>query len=619
VPSNLPDGAGPSYGVIHDLHDSKISGQLSKRDTKTEDRALQMIASLEGSADQLGPRPFVGVHSPKSAPGGIEAAADGFFWVGGQQRDLNPPIDWADEPYTEGDDYAFLFNSFIFADTVLVREPPGDLFARIIVALSRIYLDWIEQDWQVDHPNEHKYAWSDHAAAARLVHLAYVLREGVRLGLLDEEARETLALSVIEHADFTLSEENYRPHHNHGLFSDAALKLAADELSVVPEAASWAEVATIRFRSVVELTVDATEGVHLEHSPFYQLVIRNALARFAPTELMPPEQLGPLLERMDEASSWLTAPDGALPPIGDTNVGSRPSEAVQEAAARTSGLRAFPNSGYCVVHEGDSYLILTAGFHSEGHKHADDLSFCLYEGGRMVIIDSGNPGYDYASAARQYSVSPSAHSGIAVDGYTWIRDPRGGAGSGLVASGSVGDWYAILAENPRIAPDDRVARRLVLYRPASSLVVIDEVSASGEEVVERYLQLAPDLDATVQTTGAVEVADEHGARVSTVVPFGGDAVEPDSVSAIRGRTTAPAGGLFFPQFEVCEACTTVVLSRHGGGLLGFRMELGPEAQVEEAAATGSLFGDDAEATVTGLEGATLQVRLQDGKLALSLG
>ena len=38
----------------------------------------------------------------------------------------------------------------------------------------------------------------------------------------------------------------------------------------------------------------------------------------------------------------------------------------------------------------------------------------------MLVGDSGNPGYDYESAARQYCVSPAAHSGIGVDGYTWI-------------------------------------------------------------------------------------------------------------------------------------------------------------------------------------------------------
>ena len=122
------------------------------------------------------------MHSPKSPGGEIDPAAEGQFWVGGELRDLNPPVDWSEEPYAEGDEYAFFLNCFIFADTVLVTDASEDLFERILEVLAGIYLDWIEQNPQVDHPNAHKYAWYDHAAAARLVHLAHLLREAVRPG-----------------------------------------------------------------------------------------------------------------------------------------------------------------------------------------------------------------------------------------------------------------------------------------------------------------------------------------------------------------------------------------------------------------------------------------------------
>ena len=97
----------------------------------------------------------------------------------------------------------------------------------------------------------------------------------------------------------------------------------------------------------------------------------------------------------------------------------------------------------------------------------------------MLVVDSGNPGYDYESAARQFCVSPSRSQRNRGRLIYLDRDPRGGAGSGVVASGSLDDTHAILAQNPRIAPDDRVARRLSIYRPGASLAVIDEVDASG--------------------------------------------------------------------------------------------------------------------------------------------
>ena len=36
----------------------------------------------------------------------------------------------------------------------------------------------------------------------------------------------------------------------------------------------------------------------------------------------------------------------------------------------------------------------------------------------------------------------------------------------------------------------------------------------GDEVVERYVQLAPELSATVLTSGAVEISDEAGETVA---------------------------------------------------------------------------------------------------------
>jgi hypothetical protein len=435
--------------------------------------------------------------------------------------------------------------------------------------------------------------------------------------VLRPEENEVFARSVIEHVDYLSAEENYQPNHNHGLFSDAGLHLAADALSFYPEAAEWSSVASERFRSTLARTVDTSEGVHLEHSPFYQLVMRRALERFGARGLLPPVELSTLLERMDEATAWMTSPDGTLPTIGDTSAGAEPDPPAQKAIEGCIGLRTFRRSGYAMVRNGGSYLFVTAGFHSPAHKHADDLSYCLYEDGRQLVGDAGNAGYDYAGAGRKFCVSPAAHSGIGIDSYTWIEDPRGGAGSGVVASGSLDDTHAILAENPRIAPDDRVARRLFMYRPGHALAVVDEVVAKEDEVVERSIQLSPELSATVLSSGEVEILRD-GLRVAWLAPLEEEGGAPDSVSAIRGRTSPPMGGLFFPKIEQVEACTTVVLSRYSGGMFGYLLSLAPGGdQPAPAWADGQLGGPDAEVTLTGVVDSPLVVRLSGEGLALS--
>jgi hypothetical protein len=593
-------------------------GRVSERGSSQESRVSALLEALDENAAQLEPRAFVGIHASYPREGDIEAARQGIFRIMGEECELRPPVDWADAPY-ESDEGAFLLNCFIFADPVMLTEAPDEVRASVFPGLATLYEDWIEQNPQVDHPHPHKYAWYDHSAAARLVHLSHLLRESSRVGALEPERTELLASSAFEHVDYLMADENYQHGHNHGMFSDAALFLAADALAFLPESADWVEVAKSRFRETLERTVEISEGVHLEHSPFYQLVVRGALERFGSRGMLPEDELRPLLERMDEATAWMTAPDGTLPTIGDTSAGVQPTPEVQEAAAQSSGLRSFPGSGYCMVREGGSYLFVTAAFHSVAHKHADDLSYCLYEEGRLLVGDSGNAGYDYAGPARHYCVSPTAHSGIGVDSYTWIRDPRGGAGSGLVASGSIEDIHAILVENPRIAPDDRTARRLFLYRPGRALAVVDELYASDDEVVERCVQLSSELSAGVLDSGAVEIARD-GERVGWLAPFDEEGGAPDSVAALRGRTTPPLGGLFFPQVDQVEACTTVAFSRYGGGTFGYLLTLSAGAEEPGAAwAEGRLSGRGAELVVTGVDQERVAVKLEGDALRLTLG
>jgi hypothetical protein len=593
------------------------SQSISERETSQDVRVSALLEALERRAPTLERRTFVGIHASHAKDGDIEAAREGTYRIGKVRRELRPPVDWSDRPYTEGDEAAFRLNCFFFADPVVLAEVPDELRASLLQSLADLFGDWIEQNPQVDPPRPHKYAWYDHAAAARVVHLTHLLRESGRLGLLYPEEREALAGSVIEHVDYLMAEENYQPNHNHGLFSDAGLHLAADALSFHPESAEWASVARERFRSTLATTLDTNEGVHLEHSPFYQLVMRRALERFGSRGLLPEVELSALLERMDEATAWMTSPDGTLPMIGDTTAGAQPDPPAQEAIAGCSGLRTFQRSGYAMVRDGESYLFVTAAFHSPAHKHSDDLSYCLYEEGRLLVGDAGNAGYDYEGAARQFCVSPAAHSGIGIDSHTWIEDPRGGAGSGVVASGSLDGTHAILAENPRIAPDDRVARRLFIYRPGQALAVVDEVTAGEDEVVERFIQLSPELNATVLNSGEVEILRD-GVRVAWLAPLEEEGGAPDSVSAIRGRTSPPMGGLVFPEIEHVEACTTVVFSRYGGGMFGYLLSLAPDGDEPAPAwAMGRLAGPDAELILTGMDESRLVVRLAGDALALS--
>ena len=160
----------------------------------------------------------------------------------------------------------------------------------------------------------------------------------------------------------------------------------------------------------------------------------------------------------------MTAPDGALPPIGDTNVGSRPSPAVQEAATKTRGLRAFPGGGYArfgrMAATCSSPLRFTA-------RATSTPTTSPIASMRTVACWSATPATPATTMRAPRGNTASRRPLTAASGSTHIR------GSRIRAAGRAAEWWraarsathAILAQNPRIAADDRVARRLFIYRP----------------------------------------------------------------------------------------------------------------------------------------------------------
>ena len=97
---------------------------------------------------------------------------------------------------------------------------------------------------------------------------------------------------------------------------------------------------------------------------------------------------------MRAAAGWMLTPANRMVPFGDSGAGLAPGYA-QEEAEDAIGLNLMHQSGLAAIREGDSYLLVTAGFHNRTHKHADELGFHLYEHGRDVISDSGVYHYNF--------------------------------------------------------------------------------------------------------------------------------------------------------------------------------------------------------------------------------
>jgi hypothetical protein len=566
-----------------------------------------IVTALE-SAAPLEDIPFVSIHSVPGRTGDIDAALAGTFRLRDERFALAPPVDWWDIPYSRPDERGFFQNSFVFADPLLA-DPR---FPEVLAPLAELCVDWLAANPRTGAAHPHRYAWHDHAAAGRIVIIAFVLREGVRRELLDRATATTLAAGAAEHAEFLLAEENYAARHNHGFASDAALTLAARSLEPAPQARRWAEVAGERFATVLAHMIDTEEGVHLEHSPYYHWIIHGALRRFADAGLFEDLGLERLIQRMEESGRWLVAPDGTLPPFGDTPYGQRPSRgSLGEEPPR--GMRVFGAAGYAAVRAGDAALFVTAAHHPTAHKHADDGSFCLYEGGRPIVLDSGCPGYEYESPEFRYGTSPAAHATVCVDGFDWVGESPA-YGSGIIASAEGEDLYALLTRNPGAAPGGGAARRLLLYRPRAFLIAIDDVEAGPDHQLVRSLPLAPGLDA-VPTAEGLEIRDgEH--TVARLVQLAIRGRGPDGVEMTVGQAQPEMGGFRFPKPEDPRPGCDVRLVGPAGHPRGYALLLAEHPQGRPVEMTWNASGSWVGVRLAGATDSPLEIEIGERSLGL---
>lgn len=571
--------------------------------------ANQLIEALEVASANLSDTPFLSIHSVSPRPGDIEAALEGTFRHHDERFALSPPVDWWDEPYRGANERGFFQNSFVFADPLLA-DPR---FEEVLVPLAAIFADWLMANPRVDSPHPHRYAWHDHAAAGRVVAMAFVLREGVRRGMLDAAMAQVLASGVLEHVRYLLADENYAAHNNHGFASDAAVVLAARSLTPAPEAGVWTEIAERRFAAVLDHMIDGEEGLHLEHSPYYHWIIHGALARFAAGGLFERLDLPGLTQRMEESGAWLVAPDGTLPPIGDTPMGQHPPRSAAAASERYTGMKVFPHAGYAIVKEGGSALFVTAAHHPTAHKHADDGSFCLYEGGRPIVLDSGNPGYEYDSPEFRYGTSPAAHATIYIDGFDWAKHspPHG---SGMAAAAEQDGLHALLTRNPHAVPGGGAARRVLVYAPGKLLLVIDDVEATGDHRLSRHLPLAPGLEAKPNERGEVEILDD-GSRLARLVQVRSPKTPAEDVEVASGRHLPQLAGFRFLTPEEPCASFDVTLSGPAGGPRAFALLVG-STDAPQPAMTWTEADDGLDIVIAGLTVSPLEIRIRENALGL---
>jgi hypothetical protein len=490
-----------------------------------------VLAALE----ELGPPAYKAYRAQAYPSERLAEARRGRFLVQGQPVELRAPVDWRHDFGSRS--WEFTLHTFEFVDVLLYAYTAESDTAALDQAVG-LALDWIEQNPRGGSGTS-TFAWYDMAAGIRAPYLAFTLRSASRERRITARDASTLLSSLVEHGKYLADDANYAHGHNHGLFQDEGLVLLAEYLPFLDQASAWAELGSRRAIETLKATVDWHEAIHLEHSPAYHCTIANLVTRLCRQTSLGGGELATMRDRLVDNAGWFVLPDGTLPETGDTD--HAPAAAwAQHAGAEKQGLATFLRSGLAIVKEPETYLIVSAGYHSHAHKHADELSFFLFASGRRVIADAGRYGYYESEPDRIYARSSQAHNTLVVDGASFDWEGAAPYGSGLRASGEGAGWYAIAADNPLLLGAGVAHRRLLLLKPGAMLLVVDELEAREEHVYTRFLHFGPDLDAREDA----EVLRLAAPGFSGAVTDWGPA--PATRRLVRGREAPELRGWTFP-------------------------------------------------------------------------
>ena len=193
-------------------------------------------------------------------------------------------------------------------------------------------------------------------------------------------------------------------------------------------------------------------------------------------------------------------------------------------------------------------LFVSAMATPTGHKHSDDLSFVLMEGGREIFTDSGRYGYNF-DEVRSYVRSARAHN---VPSLVDRRiDPHNidPADSHLEPVLVEQGQFTIRGVVDR--PGFFVHERTLSYVPGALLRIEDRLTNLTDSRWQSNLHLAPDLIPEVGETGFVVSAGELSVRAE----FSGDGCD---ISETRGETDPYQGWVSVGYLEMTPA--TVVIA-----------------------------------------------------------
>ncbi|WP_336707793.1 heparinase II/III domain-containing protein [Oerskovia sp. USHLN155] len=427
-------------------------------------------------------------------------------------------------------------------------------------------------------------AYHDETTAQRLlVFLA------VQSRLPELRGEDAIVQQVAADSALLKAPDFYAGLNNHGMFQDRAVLCHA---VLCPDLSASArklaiELAVSRLSTYFDMCF-TREGVHIEHTPTYHLMVARNFVEVANllealgNELAHAFQAGLLLA--ESYATHMVTPRGVYPPISDTSVRALDVSSNYDVFgssnfryAATSGregdvpedrVRVFAESGYGIFRSswsdpGATYVLMTAAYNGGYHKHSDELSIYVESQGVQIICEAGPNGYNYSDPFTKYAFSSFAHNTLVVDGMGMPRHDGKMAETSLADVGSSAERLSVVGRTLRYSGVEFERHLEVAGESAEGSVirVSDRVRSEQSHRYSFYWHLGVGVVPTLRGSFVELVHD--GVKIAEI-EFRSDSRF--SLRHVAGRTAPTPLGWSFPEMGRHEPSSTLVVELSGANI-----------------------------------------------------
>ncbi|RZU61593.1 heparinase II/III domain-containing protein [Zhihengliuella halotolerans] len=470
----------------------------------------------------------------------------------------------------------FLHGFLFLADWTEALEE-GD--ERAGVAVLDLIDRWVGQNGFDPAASPHPLAYHDETTAQRLMHWLLVERN---LSRSDNGLDLSVLRAAIDNtASVLLRDDFHAGWNNHGMFQDLALRHYS-------EMARWNEEShLVEFRSTALerlhgyfSTCFTVDGVHVENSPTYhQMICRFLTEHVAYLHLrgITDSQLDDILEKASVYATHVVTPAGTHPLLSDSvsrsllATAGKLFDSSNYDFAVTQGRKGtvpkdvtllLPESGYAIhrsrwADREATWVMLTAAYNSNYHKHSDDLSLVVHGAGQPLVSEAGPYGYNYSDPMTVYGFSQFAHNNIVLDRKSVRRVDDYADTVRFIHAEKTAHGFDVTAETGRLTGGThRREVSVATGEQADVIRVVDTVEGERDDHTwEMFWNLAPNL--LVVPHGQGFEAFRDGVKVLDAF-FEADV--PTQVSVHRGETKPRVLGWAFPEFGEAEPASVVRVS-----------------------------------------------------------